>query len=284
MTATPSIVLINGLWMTALSWEHWVRLYADKGYQVVARSWPGMEGDIEQLRRNPSAIAKLGLADVARHYEQIICQLDEPPIIIGHGFGGLVTQILLDRGWAVSGVAMESAPARGAFRLPFSTLKALRPALRNPFRQQATTALTPKEFRSAFAQTLSETESLSLYERYVVPAPNRILCQAAFANFGRKAAIAVNFRNNTRAPLLFIAGGDDRVTPTSLVKANFEFYRNSKAQTDFLEFPGRTHFILGQKNWQEVADYALEWALSRTNGKSDLPGTPAQRSNWSVQL
>jgi pimeloyl-ACP methyl ester carboxylesterase len=94
----------------------------------------------------------------------------------------------------------------------------------------------------------------------------------------------VNFHNSTRAPLLFIAGGDDRVTPPSFVKANFEFYRDSKAQTDFLEFPGRTHFFLGQKNWQEVADYALEWALSRTNGKSDLPGAPAQRSNWSVQL
>ena len=113
--------------MTALSWEHWVKLYADKGYQVVARSWPGMEGDIEQLRRNPSAIAKLGLADVVRHYEQIICQLDEPPIIIGHGFGGLVTQILLDRGWGAAGVAIESAPAKGAFRLPFSTLKVLLP-------------------------------------------------------------------------------------------------------------------------------------------------------------
>ena len=284
MSAAGSIVLINGLWMTALSWEHWVKLYADKGYQVVARSWPGMEGDIKQLRRNPSAIAKLGLAHVVQHYEQIICQLDEPPIIIGHGFGGLVTQILLDRGWGVAGVAIESAPAKGTLRLPFSTLKALRPAFRNPFRQQATTLLTPDEFRSAFAQTLSETESLSLYERYVVPAPKSILCQAAFANFGRKAAIAINFRNNTRAPLLFIAGGDDRVTPPSLVEANFEFYRDSKAQTDFREFPKRTHFILGQKDWQEVAEWVLEWALSRTNGKSDLPGTPAQKSNWSVQL
>src|ERR1700745_349479 len=115
--------LVNDLWTTALSWENWVKHYSDKGYHVVARSWPGMEGDIEQLRRDPGSFASLGLKDVVDHYEQIIRELETPPIIIGYGFGGLVTQILLDHGWGAAGVAIASAPAKGIARLPVSGLK-----------------------------------------------------------------------------------------------------------------------------------------------------------------
>ena len=118
-----TIVLLNGLWMTALSWEHWARHYTDKGYCVIAANWPGMEGDIEQLRRDPSAYTSLGLPDVVDHYEQIIRELETPPFIIGHGFGGLVAQILLDRGWGAAGVAIASAPLKGIARLPLSILK-----------------------------------------------------------------------------------------------------------------------------------------------------------------
>src|SRR5205809_5849687 len=103
-----TIVLVPSLWMTALCWEHWVKHYSDKGYCVVARSWPSMEGDIEQLRRDPGSFASLGLEDVVNYYEQIIRELETPPIIIGHGFGGLVTQILLDRGWGAAGEEFAS--------------------------------------------------------------------------------------------------------------------------------------------------------------------------------
>ncbi len=118
-----TIVLIPGLWMTALCCEHWVKHYSDKGYSVVARSWPGMEGGIEQLRRDPGSFASLGLKAVVDHYEQIIRELETPPIIIGYGFGGLVAQILLDRGWGAAGAAIASAPIKGIARLPLSVLK-----------------------------------------------------------------------------------------------------------------------------------------------------------------
>src|SRR5438128_7213709 len=147
-----TIVLINGLWMTALSWEHWVKHYSDKGYCVVARSWPGMEGDIEQLRRDPSSFASLGLEDVVNYYEQIIRELETPPIIIGHSFGGLVTQILLDRGWGAAGVAIASAPAKGIAPPPLSMLTLAFSPLGNSFRNK-TTSLTTKEFQRACANT-----------------------------------------------------------------------------------------------------------------------------------
>ena len=120
-----TIVLINGLWMTALSWEHWIRHYSDKGYSVIAANWPGIKGDIEQLRRDPSTYTSLGLPEVVDHYEQIIRELETPPIIIGYGFGGLVTQILLDRGWGAAGIAIASAPIKGIIRIPISTLRSV---------------------------------------------------------------------------------------------------------------------------------------------------------------
>jgi alpha-beta hydrolase superfamily lysophospholipase len=276
-----TIVLINGLWMTALCWEHWVKHYSNKGYCIVARSWPGMEGGIEQLRRDRGSFASLGLKDVVDHYEQIIRDLETPPIIIGYGIGGLVTQILLDRGWGAAGVAIASAPVRGIARLPLSMLKLAFSVLGNSFNSRETISLTPKQFHRAFTNSRTETESLDAFKRYVVPAPYRVLVQTAFANFTSLTAASVNVRNDTRAPLLLIAGGKDRVVPSSLVKATFDLYRESKAETDYKEYPEQTHFTLLQET--KVADYVLGWALCRANG-SKLTAFPKQTDAWSVKL
>jgi pimeloyl-ACP methyl ester carboxylesterase len=275
-----TIVLINGLWMTALSWEHWVKHYGEKGYSVIAANWPGMEGDIQQLRRDPSSFAALRLSDVVDHYEYIIRELESPPIIIGYGFGGLVTQILLNRGWGAAGMAIGSAPLRGIARLPLSMLK-LAFSVLGKSHGNTTASLTAEQFHRAFANSLTESESLDVFQRYIVPAPNRVLLQTAFANFTRHAAISVNFRNDTRAPLLLVAGGKDRVVPSSLVKTNFDLYRESKAETDYKEYPEQTHFSLLQET--KVADYVLGWALYRSNG-SKLTAVPNQTDSWSVQL
>ena len=276
-----TIVLIPGLWMTALSWELWVKHYGEKGYSVIAANWPGMEGDIQQLRRDPSSFANLGLTEVVDHYEQIIGELETPPVIIGYGFGGLATQILLDRGWGAAGVAIASAPVTGIARLPLSMLKLAFSVLGNSFSSHETISLAPKQFRRAFTNSLTETESLDAFKRYIVPAPNRVLLQTAFANFTRHTAATVNFRNDTRAPLLLIAGGKDRVAPSSLVKANFACYRESKADTDYKEFPNQTHFSLLRET--KVADHALGWALCRSNG-SKLKAVSNQTDTWSVRL
>ncbi len=275
-----TIVFINGLWMTALSWELWVQHYTDKGYGVIAANWPGMEGDIEQLRRDPSSFASLGLTEVVDHCEQIIRELESPPIIIGCGLGGLVTQILLDRGWGAAGVAIASAPVKGIARLPLSMLKLAFSVLGKSLSNKAA-SLTAQQFRRAFTNSLTESESLDAFNRYTVPAPNRVLLQTAFANFSPHSATTVNFRNDTRAPLLLVAGGKDRIVPSSIVKANFDLYRESKAETDYKEYPEQTHFTLLQET--KVADYVLGWALCRANG-SKLAAVSNHTDSWSVQL
>jgi pimeloyl-ACP methyl ester carboxylesterase len=277
-----TIVLINGLWMTALCWERWIKHYSDKGYCVVARSWPGMEGDIEQLRHDPGSLASLGITKVVDHYEQIIRDLETPPLIIGNGFGGLVTQILLDRGWGAAGAAITSTPVKGILSL--ATISKVGAVLGDTLKDRKLSSLTAAQFHRRYANTLSESESRAAFERYVIPGPTRMLLQTAFANLVPQAASSVNFRNDTRAPLLFVAATEDVITPPSLVKANFNLYRQSKAETDYKEFPDKSHFIIGEKDWDKVADYVLGWALCRANSVSTLAASPNRSAGWSVQL
>jgi pimeloyl-ACP methyl ester carboxylesterase len=256
------VVLINGLWMTALSWEHWVERYRARGHEVIAKSWPGMDGDIDALRKDPSGIEHLGIGEVVEHYEKIIGALDRKPIIIGHSFGGLMTQILLDRGFGVAGVALDSAPVKGVYRLPYSTLKSSFPVLKNPANNHRAVMLSHDEFHYAFTNTLSDDASKKVYERYAVPGPGRLLFQAALANFNPRAPSRVDFENESRPPLLIITGDADHISPPSVNKATAKLQHRSPSITAYKEFAGRSHFILGQPGWEEVADFALDWAES----------------------
>ncbi|HKP59167.1 MAG TPA: alpha/beta fold hydrolase [Polyangiales bacterium] len=257
-----TIVLIHGLWMTPLCWEHWIERFSSRGYSVIAPSWPRVEIGIEQLRRHPDTLAGLGVREIAQHYENIVRELRRPPILIGHSFGGAFVQLLLDRGLGAAGVAIHSAPVRGVYTLPLSTLRSTFPVLHDPRNAWRAVALTPRQFHYAFTNTLSEQESASIYDRYHIPGPGRVLFQAAFANLTPRAATRVDFTRSRRPPLLLIAGGADRVVPAAVNQENFRRYRGD-AVTDYKEFPGRSHYTLGQAGWEEVADCALDWALRR---------------------
>ena len=143
--AADTIVLIHGLWMSPLSWEHWIDRYTARGYKVIAPAWPGMEGDIDDFRRDPSSVERVGVEEIVEHYEVIVRELGRSPIIMGHSFGGAFTQILLDRGLGAAGVAIDSAPVKGILTLPLSTLKSSFPALKNPANRHKAVTLTPKE-------------------------------------------------------------------------------------------------------------------------------------------
>ena len=254
---TNNIVLVHGLWMTPLSFEYWAHHYGERGYAVFAPSWPGMERDIRALRRAPHAYADLGFKRIVDHFERLVLELDSAPIIIGHCLGGLVVQALLDRGLGACGVAIASAPIKGVWALPWSTMRVVTPQLMHPSR---CAPLTPQQFHYAFMNDSTAEESFLIHQRCAVPGPDHVLFQAGLANFNPFAETAVNTRRNNRAPLLLIAGAQDHLVPPAIVKANVRAYRKSSAMTEYKEFPGRTHFIIGQPGWQEVADFALDWA------------------------
>ena len=170
-------------------------------------------------------------------------------------------------------MAIASAPVKGIARLPLSILKLAFSVLGKSLSNK-TASLTAQQFHRAFTNSLTETESLDAFKRYVVPAPNRVLLQTAFANFISHSATTVNFRNDTRAPLLLVAGGKDRVVPSSIVKANFDLYRESKAETDYKEFSDRTHFIVVQDRQSRglrprLGTLPRQWVETNRGSQSD---------------
>ena len=256
---TETIVLIHGLWMTPRSWEFFRSFYESRGFNVLAPAWPRMTGEVEEVRRDPSALAGLGLREIVDHYAGIIQALSRPPILVGHSIGGLVVQLLIDRGLGRAGVAIDSATPKGVYPLPWSVLRSGWPVLGNPLNYWRTVALTFEEFHYAFANIMPESGTRVAYERYAVPGPGRPLFQVASGNFNPWAANRINFRNHDRAPLLLIGGSEDHIVPARLNRINFRLYRHSNAQTGYKEFTHRSHFIVGQTGWREVAEFALTW-------------------------
>ena len=258
--ATNNVVLIHGLWMTPLSFEFWAHHFATQGLRVHAPAWPGMEREIRALRRHPEEYAALDIRRIVDHYERIVLSLEEPPLIVGHGVGGLITQLLLDRGLGSCGVAIASAPIRGIWTLPYTKMRLVTPQLLRPRRRHRCLPLTAAQFHHAFMNTSPREQAAFIFHRYAVPGVRRVLLQVELANLNPFSETSVNVRRNNRAPLLMIGAAQDQLAPPSLVQANARTYRDSLATTEYREFPGRTHFIIAQSGWQEVADFALTWA------------------------
>lgn len=257
-----SIVLVHGLWLSPHSWQPWIDRYRAQGHTVHAPAWPGIS-ELHEPLDHDRAPAGLGVREIADHYESFVRTLDEPPVIIGHSFGGLVTQILLDRGLGAAGVALHPAPAKGTLRLPLSTLRATRPVLANPANRRRTVELTDRQFHYAFANTVSLDQAAAERARWAVPGFGRPLFQAGFANFtpAARAATAIGFGNSDRAPLLLVAGTADHIVPAAVVRETHRRYRRSAALTEYREYPGRDHGTAFHEGWEAVADDALEWAL-----------------------
>jgi len=258
MTKKP-IVFVHGLWMHSNTWQPWMKFFSEHGYETMNPSWPGDGDTVESSRTNPKAISNRGVKEVADSYANKIAALREAPILIGHSFGGLLVQILLARGVAAAAVAIDPAPMKGVWQLPFSSLRSAFPVLGNPFNLTKSVSLTYGQFRYAFANMLPEHEAKELYSRYTVPSPGRPLFQAATATFNPNSETRVNITNATRGPLLITSGENDHTVPPVLAKAAFKKYSKSSAITEFKSFPGRGHSLTIDHGWKQVAEYCLDW-------------------------
>jgi pimeloyl-ACP methyl ester carboxylesterase len=176
--APDTIVLVHGFWVTPRSWEKWIERFEGKGYRVLAPAYPGFEVEVETLREDPSPIEALTVPAIIEHIGGIIEGLQNPPIIMGHSAGGLLTQILLDHGYGAAGIAIDSVPAEGIRVVPVSQIRSLFPFLKNPANRHKAVGFTPEQFHYGFANTLSREESDEVYERYHIPASGRLVWAA----------------------------------------------------------------------------------------------------------
>jgi non-heme chloroperoxidase len=258
---TP-VVFVHGLWLHSSSWDAWIDLFKENGYEAIAPEWPGVPGTVAEARADPSAGAGHGITAIADHYAGIIQALPEKPVVIGHSFGGLLVQNLLGRGLARAGVAIDPAPIKGVYVLPPSALRVASIALRNPANRSRTVALSPSDFRYGFGNALSEEESASLYEKWAIPSTVRPLCEAAFANFAPRSPAAV-LAGADRGPLLITAGGRDHTVPAAISRSTFKVQRKAGAPTDLREFPDRGHSLTIDNGWRDVAATVLDWLSTR---------------------
>lgn len=258
-TGRAPVVFVHGLWLLPSSWDRWAAHFEQAGYAPVALSWPDDPDTVEEANAHPEVFAGKTVGQVADHLEGLIGGLEKKPALIGHSFGGLLTQILAGRGRSAVSVAIDPAPFRGVLPLPISSLRSAAPVLGNPANRHRAVPLTYDQFRYGFANAVSEEEAKELYDTFAVPAPGAPLFQAATANFNPWTEAKVDTENPDRGPLLLISGGKDHTVPPAITNASFKKQLRNPGVTEFVEIMDRGHALTIDHGWQEVADKALEF-------------------------
>ncbi|GAB4144800.1 MAG: alpha/beta fold hydrolase [Candidatus Promineifilaceae bacterium] len=252
-----TIVFIHGAWLTSRCWDNFSQYFQARGFDCLAPNWPYDDRPITELRAAPAPeLATLGVGEIVAHYAGIIAQLPTPPIIIGHSFGGLFTQMLLDQGLGKAGVALNSAPPKGVFPTP-AAIRGSLPVITTWQGWRKILTTSESHFSEFFANGFPAAQRASVFQAHVVPTPGRIFFQAATAMFHDQ--LAINFYNHNRAPLLLTAGGADKTVPAALNQNNYRKYAQSRARTDFKLFPKRSHTLIMEPGWEEVASYIENW-------------------------
>ena len=256
--ATP-VVFVHGLWLLPTSWDRWVTLFEEAGYVGVTPGWPDDPNTVAEAKEHPEVFAGKGISQIADYEEAIIRRLDRKPVIMGHSFGGLLTEILAGRGLAVASVAISPAPFRGVLPLPIAALRTASVALRNPANWNRAVPLTYEQFRYSFANVVGEDEAKELYLGYSVPGAGEPLFQAASANLNPWSEAHVDSTNPERGPMLIISADSDHTVPWAISNAAYKKQKRNQGVTEIVKMQGRGHALTIDAGWREVATKALEF-------------------------
>jgi non-heme chloroperoxidase len=251
------VVFIHGLWLLPSSWDNWVGLFEENGYAGVTPIWPGDPETVEAARANPDALARNSLGAIADHTAEVIAALDRKPAVMGHSTGGLLAQLIADRGISAATVAIDPGPFRGVLPVPVSALRSAMPVLKNPLNRNRAVTLTLDQFKYGWANALGDDEARQLYETYHVAAPGGPLMQMVNANVNPFTEAKLDPRNPERGPLLIIDGEVDHTVPWAIANASYKRQSRNEAVTEIAKIPNRGHSLTIDSGWREVAETAL---------------------------
>ena len=255
---TP-VVLIHGLWLLPSSWANWAQLFEEAGYAALTPGWPDDPETVEEARANPDVFAKKTLGQIADHTAEVIGKLDKKPAVMGHSTGGLVAQMIADRGLSAATVAIAPGPFRGVLPIPISALRSAMPVLKNPLNRGRAVTLSLDEFKYGWTNALGEDEAKQLYETYHVAAPGVALMQQANANLNPFTEAKLDPKNPERGPLLIIEGEKDHTVPWAIANASFKRQQRNDGVTEIKKIPNRGHSLTIDSGWREVAETALQF-------------------------
>ena len=253
------MVFVHGLWLLPSSWDRWRAVFEAAGYATLAPGWPDDPNTVAEANAHPEVMAKKSVGDVADHTGDVIGKLSKKPAIVGHSFGGLLTQILAGRGLSAASVAIDPAPFRGVLPLPISALKSASPVLGNPANHHRAVPLTYDQFRFAFANAVTEDEAHELYNTFAVPASGLPLFQAATANLNPWTEVKVKTKGSGRGPLLILDGERDNTVPWSIANASYKRQKRNEGVTEIMKIPDRGHSLTIDHGWREVAELSLKF-------------------------
>ena len=251
--------MIHGLWLLPSSWANWAQLFEEAGYAALTPGWPDDPETVEEARANPDVFAKKTLGQIADHTAEVIGKLDQKPAVMGHSTGGLVSQMIADRGLSAATVAIAPGPFRGVLPIPFSALKSVMPVLKNLLNRGRAVTLSLDEFRYGWTNALGEDEAKQLYETYHVAAPGAALMQQANANLNPFTEAKLDPRNPKRGPLLIIEGEKDHTVPWAIANASFKRQQRNDGVTEIKKITNRGHSLTIDSGWREVAETALQF-------------------------
>lgn len=253
MIQSKTIVFITGAFVNHSCWNEWKPYFESRGYKTLVPPWPGKDGDAATLRaRHPDKVlAAVTLPQILDHYERIIRSLPEKPILIGHSFGGQMSQVLMGRGLAAAVVAIHAAPPQGVIPYELNFLRSTAASL-GLFTSLEKTYLMPFEkFQFAFVNGMSPAEQKKAYNALASPESKRAL------RGGLTSAARVDFKA-PHPPLLFLAGKQDQIIPATLCERVFKRYKDKGSVTEF-KLKDRNHYILGLPTWKQDADEIIQW-------------------------
>jgi pimeloyl-ACP methyl ester carboxylesterase len=252
--SSQTIVFITGAFVSNSCWDQWKLFFENKGYKTLTPAWPTKEASAIALRQSQpnKEIASLRLEYLTEYFAGIVSQLPEKPILIGHSMGGLITQLILQRDLASAGIAIHSLQPQGVFTFKFSFLKSGWGPLGFFTSTKRSFLMSFSQWQYAFTNNMPYEEQKEGYYQYLVP-ESKLLVRDAITK-----AAHIDF-NRPHVPLLFVAGSTDHFIPASLNYSNYKKYSHAGSTTDYKEFEGRNHFVLGQPTWKEDATYMANW-------------------------